>query len=42
MTTHGRSGIGRWVWGSVAEKVMYVSHPTVLALDLDPDSRARP
>ena len=30
MTTHGRSGIGRWVWGSVAEKVIRASHTTVL------------
>jgi nucleotide-binding universal stress UspA family protein len=30
MTTHGRSGIGRWVLGSVAERVMRYSGRPVL------------
>jgi len=31
MTTHGRSGLGRWVYGSVAEKVLLgVSNPILL------------
>ena len=30
MTTHGRSGLGRWVWGSVAEKVLRAASTTVL------------
>jgi nucleotide-binding universal stress UspA family protein len=32
MTTHGRSGLGRWVWGSVAEKVLRAAHTPVLLL----------
>lgn len=30
MTSHGRSGIGRWLLGSVAEKVLQHSHDPVL------------
>jgi len=30
MTTHGRSGLGRWVWGSVADKVLHAAPTTVL------------
>jgi nucleotide-binding universal stress UspA family protein len=30
MSTHGRSGIGRWVFGSVAEKVLYEGHTPLL------------
>lgn len=30
MTTHGRSGVGRWVWGSVAEKVLRAAQTAVL------------
>jgi nucleotide-binding universal stress UspA family protein len=30
IATHGRSGVGRWVWGSVAERVMHASCVPVL------------
>ncbi|HVO92684.1 MAG TPA: universal stress protein, partial [Terriglobales bacterium] len=30
MSTHGRSGVGRWVLGSVAEKVVHQSRDPVL------------
>jgi len=30
MATHGRSGISRWVWGSVAEKILHSSSIPVL------------
>ncbi len=30
MSTHGRSGIGRWVYGSVADKVLRSSSIPVL------------
>jgi nucleotide-binding universal stress UspA family protein len=30
MSTHGRSGIGRWVFGSVAEKVLYEGNTPLL------------
>lgn len=30
MSTHGRSGVGRWVFGSVAEKVVRSGHTPVL------------
>lgn len=30
MTTHGRSGLSRWVWGSVADKVLRAARMTVL------------
>ena len=30
MSTHGRSGIGRWVYGSVADKVLRGSATPVL------------
>ena len=30
ITTHGRSGVRRWVWGSVAEKVLRATTTTVL------------
>lgn len=32
MSTHGRSGIGRWLLGSVAEKVIQYSHVPVLLI----------
>lgn len=32
MSTHGRSGIGRWLLGSVAEKVLQHSHVPVLLI----------
>ena len=35
MSTHGRSGISRWAFGSVAEKV--VRHSTVPVLTVTPD-----
>ena len=30
MTTHGRSGVGRWAFGGVADKVLYGSQTAVL------------
>ena len=32
MSTHGRSGLGRWLMGSVAEKVVQYSHNPVLVI----------
>lgn len=32
MSTHGRSGIGRWVLGSVAEKILQHAHNPLLLL----------
>jgi nucleotide-binding universal stress UspA family protein len=32
MTTHGRTGIGRWIYGSVADKVVHASQAPVLML----------
>ena len=32
MSTHGRSGVGRWVLGSVAEKIIQHSHAPVLLI----------
>ncbi len=30
MTTHGRSGVTRWAWGSVADKVLHSTHLPLL------------
>lgn len=30
MATHGRSGISRWIWGSVAERILHSSQSPVL------------
>lgn len=35
MSTHGRSGLGRWVFGSVAEKVLRASATPILLLKPD-------
>jgi nucleotide-binding universal stress UspA family protein len=32
MTTHGRSGISKWLWGSVAEKVIHAVNVPVLLI----------
>ena len=32
MATHGRSGVSRWVWGSIADKVMRSSCVPVLLI----------
>jgi nucleotide-binding universal stress UspA family protein len=32
MSTHGRSGIGRWLLGSVAEKIIQHSRAPVLLI----------
>jgi nucleotide-binding universal stress UspA family protein len=32
MTTHGRTGFGRWIYGSVADKVVHASEAPVLLL----------
>mgnify|MGYP005850218011 CR=1 FL=1 len=36
MTTHGRSGVGRWVYGSVADKVLHGAHIPVLLIRAQP------
>ncbi|MEZ4710347.1 MAG: universal stress protein [Caldilineaceae bacterium] len=43
MATHGRSPIGRWVLGSVADEVLHATHrPMLLArAGIDPPKRAR-
>ncbi len=35
MSTHGRSGIGRWVFGSVAEKVLYEGYTPLMLVRED-------
>jgi len=30
MATHGRSGVSRWVWGSVADRILHASRVPVL------------
>jgi nucleotide-binding universal stress UspA family protein len=32
MATHGRSGISRWIWGSVAERILHSSSIPVLLI----------
>jgi nucleotide-binding universal stress UspA family protein len=32
MATHGRSGVGRWVFGSIAERVLRASHCPILLI----------
>ncbi len=32
MSTHGRSGIGRWVFGSVTDKVLHAGDTAVLVV----------
>jgi nucleotide-binding universal stress UspA family protein len=39
MSTHGRSGIGRWVYGSVADKVLRSSSLPVLLVRATETSR---
>jgi len=44
MATHGRSGISRWIWGSVAEKILHSSSIPVLlvrSLECIPGSKTR-
>ena len=44
MATHGRSGISRWIWGSVAEKILHSSSIPVLLvrpLEFIPGSKTR-
>jgi nucleotide-binding universal stress UspA family protein len=40
MSTHGRSGVGRWVFGSVTEKVLHAGDTPVLAVR--PEEIGRP
>ncbi len=40
MSTHGRSGVGRWVLGSVADRVMCSSHRPVLLVRPQPHPQA--
>jgi nucleotide-binding universal stress UspA family protein len=43
MATHGRSGIGRWIFGSVAQAVLHVAPvPLLLVRGTAPVRRARP
>ena len=43
MTTHGRSGIGRWLLGSVADKVMRACGvPVLLVRCTEEDVSGRP
>jgi nucleotide-binding universal stress UspA family protein len=37
MATHGRSGLGRWVFGSVAEKVLHAAPVPLLLVRVPPD-----
>lgn len=40
MSTHGRSGITRWIFGSVADKVLHATHrPLLLVRATEPDYR---
>jgi len=39
MSTHGRSGISRWVYGSVADKVLRGAHCPVLLVRVRPSAR---
>jgi nucleotide-binding universal stress UspA family protein len=32
MSTHGRSGLGRWIMGSVADRVLRASHIPILLI----------
>jgi nucleotide-binding universal stress UspA family protein len=32
MSTHGRSGIGRWIFGSVTDKVLHAGHTALLVV----------
>jgi nucleotide-binding universal stress UspA family protein len=42
MCTHGRSGLGRWVFGSVTEKVLRAAHTPVLVIRPgDPPNEAK-
>jgi len=43
MTTHGRSGVSRWVMGSVAEKVLWASNvPLLVVRPVQKRARVRP
>lgn len=41
MATHGRSGISRWAWGSVADRILHASHIPVLMVQSTGQSAAR-
>ncbi|MEA3336099.1 MAG: universal stress protein [Chloroflexota bacterium] len=41
MSTHGRSGIGRWVYGSVADKVLRGSHIPIFLVRAQENSAAQ-
>jgi len=32
MATHGRSGVSRWIWGSIAEKILHASTVPILLI----------
>lgn len=39
MATHGRSGIGRWVFGSVAERVLHAAKVPVVLVRAQPEKK---
>jgi len=39
MATHGRSGVGRWVWGSTAEKVLRSTPTPILMIRPEGDCK---
>jgi nucleotide-binding universal stress UspA family protein len=42
MGTHGRSGIGRWVFGSIAERVLRAAPCPVLLIRADDENASKP
>jgi nucleotide-binding universal stress UspA family protein len=42
MSTHGRSGLSRWVYGSVADKVMRRAADPVLLVRVQPETEGTP
>jgi nucleotide-binding universal stress UspA family protein len=42
MTTHGRSGLGRWVYGSVADKILRGSQVPVLLIRAHEEEKKQP
>jgi nucleotide-binding universal stress UspA family protein len=42
MSTHGRSGIGKWAMGSITDKILHESKIPVLTVRASPGSRGEP
>ena len=38
MATHGRTGVKRWMWGSITERVIHKTGLPLLVIRPDPDS----